>query len=390
MYSLGGYHRMMADEVRMRVYVDALRAAVRPGSVVLDIGTGTGVFALLACRLGARRVFAVEPSQAAIAVARDMAAANGVSDRIEFITGMSTDVTLPEKADVVIAYLHGVLPLFRQLIPSVIDARNRLLAPGGVIMPGRDLLQVAVVTEPETVHGDFARQLQDEFDLSFDTAERYARNTWWKTYLDEQQLLVTPHCWTVLDYATVDGPDVSGEAEWTVDRPGVAHGIAVWFDGEPREGHRFSNAPGQPRTIHGQGYFPLERPVRLDPGDQVTVSLAARLVREEYVWVWSTVVREATDPARVKARFRQSTFLGTVFVGGAIDAVRDAHIPTLNEDGAVERTLLDLMDGTRNLEQLAAELRARFPDRFRSTREARRLVDEASMRFTQQPDEHGP
>jgi protein arginine N-methyltransferase 1 len=112
MYSISAYGRMIADRVRMNAYVQALRQAVKPNSVVLDIGTGTGIFALLACQFGARHVYAIEADDA-IEVARQIAAANGYTDRIEFIQDVSTKLSLPEKADVIISDLRGVLPLFQ-------------------------------------------------------------------------------------------------------------------------------------------------------------------------------------------------------------------------------------------------------------------------------------
>ena len=89
MYSIADYGAMISDKVRMGAFVRALREAVKPGAVVIDIGTGTGIFALLACRFGARRVYAIEPDDA-IQVAREIAVANGCADRIEFIQAMST------------------------------------------------------------------------------------------------------------------------------------------------------------------------------------------------------------------------------------------------------------------------------------------------------------
>ncbi|HSE23713.1 MAG TPA: 50S ribosomal protein L11 methyltransferase, partial [Pyrinomonadaceae bacterium] len=83
MYSVYFYGRMLADTPRLRTYVEALKRSVKPGAVVLDLGCGPGFFALLACQLGARRVYAVEPDDV-IQVAREAAVANGYAERIEF------------------------------------------------------------------------------------------------------------------------------------------------------------------------------------------------------------------------------------------------------------------------------------------------------------------
>src|SRR2546427_571788 len=119
MYSIPEHGGMMADRVRMDAYTHALRQAVKPGSVVLDIGTGTGMFALLACQFGARAVYAVEPDGDALQVAREIAAANGYGARIQFIQDLSTRISVPERADVMISDLRGAVPLFQQHLPSI-------------------------------------------------------------------------------------------------------------------------------------------------------------------------------------------------------------------------------------------------------------------------------
>src|SRR5207237_8114977 len=100
MYSLGAYGSMIADRVRVDAYKEALRKTVRKGSVVAEIGTGPGVFAVLACQLGAERVFAIEPAEI-IQVAREVAAANGCAGRIELLQGMSRAETPPARAEAI-------------------------------------------------------------------------------------------------------------------------------------------------------------------------------------------------------------------------------------------------------------------------------------------------
>src|SRR5215216_942191 len=102
MYSLHFYGQMLADAPRMDAYAAALRQTVKPDSVVMDLGSGPGVFALLACKLGARRVYAVEPD-AVISLARELAATNGCADRIEFFESLSTEIELPEPATIIVS-----------------------------------------------------------------------------------------------------------------------------------------------------------------------------------------------------------------------------------------------------------------------------------------------
>src|SRR5437762_1461514 len=145
-YNVPAYLWMVMDAVRVDAYARALQSVITPESFVIEIGTGIGVFAVMAKRMGARRVVAIEPSDV-IAVARMIAKDNG-EPGIEFIQGLSTDCTFSEPADVVVSDLRGVLPLHNGHLQSVIDAREWLLAPGGALIPAAATRYVAAAEVP--------------------------------------------------------------------------------------------------------------------------------------------------------------------------------------------------------------------------------------------------
>jgi protein arginine N-methyltransferase 1 len=123
-YSLTSYGRMITCEPRMSAFDAALQSAIMPGCRVLEIGTGPGIMALLACRYGAGQVVAIEPDPS-IEVARRLAVANGYADTITFVRDRSTNWQPDALADVVVSDIRGVMPLFEQHIPCIIDTRAR-------------------------------------------------------------------------------------------------------------------------------------------------------------------------------------------------------------------------------------------------------------------------
>jgi type I protein arginine methyltransferase len=327
MYSLSGHGKMIGDRVRMGSYARALRRVVKPGSVILDVGTGTGIFAVLASRLGARKVYSVEPGDV-IEVARAIAAANGCSGKIEFIQARSTEVTLPERADVIISDLRGVLPLFQHHITDIADARRRLLADGGQLIPRTDTLWAAVVESPE-FYGSLTEVWEgNEYGLDMGAARRIAVNSWYKTYAKPDQLLVEPQLWGTLDYGAVESPRMDAELEWAAHRGGTAHGLVLWFDTVLTDGVTFSNSPASPELIYGSAFFPLTKPVTLARGDTVSVSLRAQPVGDDYVWVWETRVREAGGGGGDKAAFKQSTFYGELISSALLAKQRETLLPS--------------------------------------------------------------
>jgi protein arginine N-methyltransferase 1 len=363
MYDLIGYGDMVADGIRTDCYARALREAVKPDSAVLDIGTGTGLFALLACRFGARHVYAVELGNA-IALAREIARANGFEQRITFMQRRSERVTLPEPVDVVVSDVRGVLPLYQRSVSVVLDARRRLLAPGGRMIPRRDLLMVSPVDAPNLYEKHVRPWFSPVHDIDASAAGRYVLNTWHRGRAAPEQLLAEPKRWGELDYTTLESANVRGSADWTVERPGVVHGLSVWFDSELASDVAFSNAPDRLELVYGSAFFPLQEPVAVIPGDRVEIGLRADLVGDDYTWSWTTRIQANGEAGSLKAQFSQSTFFSHPILPAELDKRTASHRPRLSEDGEVALFILRAMQEERTLEQVARAVCAHFPERF--------------------------
>jgi len=137
------HESLLRDTRRNRPFYRALKQHVRKGCSVLDIGAGTGVWAIAAARMGAGRVVAVEREPLLLGLIRALARENGVADRVEVIGGDSRQVSLGKEFDVILSETIGHLIFDEEVIPILIDARERFLKPGGVLIPGAVALRAA-------------------------------------------------------------------------------------------------------------------------------------------------------------------------------------------------------------------------------------------------------
>jgi SAM-dependent methyltransferase len=379
MYSVSFYGTMIADGPRVDAYVEALRRTVTPDSVVIDLGSGPGFFALLACRFGAKRVYAIEPNNI-IELARKSASANGFDDRLICIQDFSSSISLDEPADIIISDLRGILPWFQQHLPAIQDARERLLKPGGTLIPKRDFLWSALVNAPEKYEELTAVWKRDRFDLDFTAGRPHVVNTFTKFRPRLEQLLVEPLLWHTIDYCQVDRSDVTAEMRWQISKPGTAHGFVVWFDSELCEGVMFSNHPSQPELVYGSAFFPFTESIQLSANDEIKIVIQADLVDKDYVWRWNTTVKKADTG--LEAGFKQSSFFSVPLSPAQIHKQAAGFIPTANEEGLITAFVLALMDGKSSVEEIAKQVATRFPSAFANSYQALTAVTRLSQRYS--------
>jgi protein arginine N-methyltransferase 1 len=380
MFSLADFASMIADRARMDAHAEALRRIVTPSSVVVDIGAGTGIMSLLACQFGARHVYAIEPS-GAVQILAQSARDNGYGERITVLQKLSTEVTLPERADVIVSDLRGVLPPHRTHFADIIDARARLLAPGGRLVPDTDTLRLAVVTVPEVFERRRSVWQSAPHGLDLRSALGFVANTTERLRVDPERLLSDPVTCARFHYPTMTELAVRGAGTCAVTRPGIAHGLLVWFDTVLVAGVGYSNAPGTAGEIYGQMLFPWPEAVALEAGDTVGFELRADPIGAQVLWTWASEVRRGGDRPGLVARIRQSAFKALPISRETLEKRAASFAPTLTAAGALTLGVLEGMRAGKTVGELASGLRDAHPERFRSLDDAHGFVAELAERY---------
>lgn len=368
--------RYVADRVRLGAYRKALEQVVSPDSVVLDLGSGTGILGMLACRAGAAAVYSVDRSRMAEA-ARRVARESPFAERIRVLRADSRDVVLPTRANVVVADQMGPFGVGAGLVESFARARVSLLTEGAAFLPRRLTLRVGLATAPDAYR--VVSLWDDEIEgLDLKAVRGLASSTPRWVQASAVQLVGEPAVFQELDLRVAQPARLAGSLAFTSPSAATVHGLAGWFVAELAERIFVTNDPLSAERIDREVLFlPFEQPLSLRAGQRVDVRL--HVDPDDMSFTWQTRV-ETQDASCI--RFDQSSLGTQLLTSDDLRRTAQDHAPQLNERGQAFRTVIDACDGAMTLSQLAAALQERFPARFAERSLAERFVVEVLERVS--------
>ena len=289
---------MMNEQERNQAYHDGLARTVGPDSTVFEIGTGSGLLAMMAARLGAKSVHTCEAVPLIAQTAMRIVARNGLSERITVLPKPSRAVALgtdlPARADLLVHEIFSSELLGEAVLPSIEDAKARLLAPGARVLPAAASLRIALVGGEA-----LGRHLHVDAAFGFDLQE-------FNTIFPKKVPLHREDLSPVLMSEAVDAFrfDFQNAAAFPAERrtitltarvDGVCHGIVQWLRIEVAEGVVFENDPARQRPVANwqPTVYSFDAPMRLRSGETVEVSAMHDRTRP-----WFERLPGGAEPAR--------------------------------------------------------------------------------------------
>ncbi|MCK4484724.1 MAG: 50S ribosomal protein L11 methyltransferase [Candidatus Thorarchaeota archaeon] len=247
---------LLSHRSRLSKFQRALQKVVRPESRVVDIGTGTGVLALIAARAGAKSVTAVDVNRESLNYARKAAEINGLSQRVSFIEAHFEDYVPEEQADIVVCEMLSSMLLIEQQVQACAHAAKRILKPGGIILPA----SASVYAVPVECHSLWERF--GLLDLEFPKVPQTLGKGDAKDLSDA--VLIAK-----FDFSTPDIPaEVNEMLEYTIVEDGVLHGLAGFFKSLLYENITLGMDDGW-REL----FLPLDEPIGVFKGARVSIQL---------------------------------------------------------------------------------------------------------------------
>lgn len=275
---------MIADKTRNNALNSAIKAIVKAGDVVIDIGTGTGLLAMLAARMGARRVYALECSAIANA-AKQLVNLNHLSDVITVIHSSSFQWEANELADVILCETLGFSALDENFRLTILDARDRMLRPGGILLPSRIKIWVVPVDSSDSVVD--LTTLDDILGLEFTPLADIFRKTYQRRYIPYEEELALPETVFDLDcYLIANSANLLSCTQFKITRKGLLTGFGLWFEAELAKDLHLNSRKPELDNHWAQTYMPLPSAIPVEPGMHIAFKLEMRDQWNNFFMLW--------------------------------------------------------------------------------------------------------
>lgn len=302
---------MIYDERRVSTYEQAIRRAVKPGDVVVDIGTGTGLLAFLSLQAGAAKVYAVERSPV-IKCAKELAVVNGFADRIIFHHSDSRDTELGERVDVIVSELIGHVAFEEGLVETLFDAKQRFLKPHGRIIPETVTLYACPVSEC-LVYPSCIDIWKSVSGIDYSAMRARAVKTSYVTDISERDLVTDYQPIFFVDLEQSVLPEVHVQRTFRAHRRAEINGMALWFDATLVDPIRLSSGPWAKTHWH-QCFAPIPEPISVQSGDGLHVTIDMKLrTRSSERFVFTVDIRKETSFAAKKEKTHSTSSAASAY-----------------------------------------------------------------------------
>ncbi len=368
---------LLSDEQGQQAYRKAIFETIRAGDRVMDLGTGTGIHAVLACQAGAAVVYAVERHDF-IEAARETARHNGFAERVHFLNGEASEINLPEKVDVIIAHLG-----LSQLVDLLPRARDRFLKPGGAIIPTAIVFRV-VPLESERLYEDSVRFWEwPRFGVSFEPIRLLAVNSPHELPISPDEFLAEPVQLARLNFQEVRSGSFSATSRWIAARDGTLHGMGLWMEQWLTSRISINTEPPSPLppALWRNTFLPIDKPAEIEKHDAVTLTFNTGPGEWGKLWTWEVVV--ASPCGKERSRFRQSAFQGQPPSKERLRKLAPEHRTRLTARGTAVQFVLQSCQEQQPVRWIEGEVARRFPGLCQTPQEAAALVAGVITRYSE-------
>jgi phospholipid N-methyltransferase len=267
---------ILADTVRNQALARAIKAVVKPGDTVVDLGSGTGFLAMLARRCGADRCYLIENDPDLARLSSEILKRNRMTG-CTVVHAHSSEVTGLPKADVVISETLGNFAYEESIIEGVKDAR-RFLKPRGLVIP-QGIEQWVVPVVADRLWHEVSSWDRVGMGLDFTPARQRSLNNMYVKDVRVSDLMadgIVAQAWDRVDLSQPDNASVRrGTVEWPVIKAATVYGFALWWVCTLADGIELSTSPKAPATHWKQIYLPVEEPLAVKEGEQLQLGITS-------------------------------------------------------------------------------------------------------------------
>ncbi|KAL7422446.1 Nuclear SAM-dependent mono-and asymmetric methyltransferase [Cryptotrichosporon argae] len=276
----GIHEEMLKDQVRTLSYRNAImqNPHLFKGKVVLDVGCGTGILSMFAAKAGAAKVIGIDMSNI-LDQAQKIIDANGFSDTITLIKGKLEDVELPVKqVDIIISEWMGYFLLYESMLDTVLLARDKYLAPGGLLFPDQATIYLAAI-EDQDYKEEKIEFWNDVYGFDYSCIKDIALREPLVDCVDLKAVVSQPCAIRHIDIATVKKEDLDFKVpfELKATRNDFVHAFLGWFDINFSCCHKpiqFSTGPHAKYTHWKQTVFYTPDTLTVSEGDTIRGTLS--------------------------------------------------------------------------------------------------------------------